>query len=106
MANKDSSGFSEEQKPVEHKPGPKTWRLTIGADGRVVIPAAVRANMDLGSDGRVVARLENGELRLASPNVVLRRFQDFAKANGMATGNVVDEFIAERRAEAAREELE
>jgi bifunctional DNA-binding transcriptional regulator/antitoxin component of YhaV-PrlF toxin-antitoxin module len=108
MANNTNQpeGFSEDTSPFEFTPVPKTWRLNIGTDGRVVIPAAVRAKMDLGVKGDVTAHLENGELRIVSPKVALRRFQEYAKASGMATGHVVDDFIAERRAEAAREELE
>jgi AbrB family looped-hinge helix DNA binding protein len=78
------------------------WRLTIGKDGRVVIPAAARAQMELGENGLVFARLKEGELHLVSPKVSTRKVQAIASKYKKPGESVVDEFIAERRAAAAR----
>jgi bifunctional DNA-binding transcriptional regulator/antitoxin component of YhaV-PrlF toxin-antitoxin module len=100
-----AGGFAEGQEPMS---GPTMtdkprWTLYIGANGRVVIPAAARAAMQLGELGKVTAVLEDGELRLISPLVALGQLQKLIKERDKGTGSIVDELIAERRAEAARE---
>jgi hypothetical protein len=68
----------------------------------VIIPAAARAAMRLAGNGVVTARLENGELRLISPAVALARLQNLVRQHAGGR-SLVDELIAERRAEAERE---
>jgi len=77
-------------------------QLQVGADGRVLIPQDMRRQMRLETGGIVNAELVNGELRLLSPAVALERLERlFAPLrNGPS---LVDELIADRRAEAARE---
>jgi bifunctional DNA-binding transcriptional regulator/antitoxin component of YhaV-PrlF toxin-antitoxin module len=107
MANSDKmAGLHEEATPVDFSTaGSKdSWRLKVGKDGRVVIPAIARAQMQLGPEGTVIARMVDGELRLTSPNVSLRRLQDIAMKYKKPEDSVVDEFIAERRAEAAQQD--
>jgi bifunctional DNA-binding transcriptional regulator/antitoxin component of YhaV-PrlF toxin-antitoxin module len=103
-----SQGLAEE--PAKFKldfPKPEQkWRLTIGKDGRVVIPAAAREHMELGTSGVVVAKLVDGELRLMSPATGMRRIQEISMKHKVPGESVVDDFIAERRAEAAREDQE
>ena len=77
-------------------------QLQIGSDGRVLIPAELRRQMRLESGGMVNAELVDGELRLLSPAVALDRLERlFAPLR--AGPSLVDELLAERRAEAARE---
>ncbi|HLF20994.1 MAG TPA: hypothetical protein VI582_00700 [Aestuariivirga sp.] len=100
-----AAGFAEGQEPmpvpaVADKP---RWTLYIGANGRVVIPAAARAAMQLGELGKVTAVLEDGELRLISPLVAIARLQELVKKLDKGTGSIADELIAERRAEALKE---
>jgi AbrB family looped-hinge helix DNA binding protein len=71
--------------------------------GRIVIPAAIRAALGLRTGDTLIARVEDGELRLTSRAEALRRLQAKIRAWDRGTGSVVDEFLAERRAEAARE---
>lgn len=102
---KSPPGFAEEKAQPQPRPsaGEGRWILNIGADGRVVIPAAARAAMQLGETGKVTAMLENGELRLISPRVAIARLQALVKKLDKGTGSIVDELIAERRAEALKE---
>jgi len=100
-----TGGFAEGQGPaptpaMQEKP---RWTLYIGANGRVVIPAAARAAMQLGELGKVTAVLEDGELRLISPLVAIARLQELVKKLDKGTGSIADELIAERRAEALKE---
>ena len=100
----DPKGFAEGQ--AKYQAGPaksQRWDLKIAANGRIVIPAAARAAMQLDEDGTVTATLhEDGELRIISYRAAIRRVQAFIKAHDKGTGSVVDELIAERRAAAER----
>jgi antitoxin PrlF len=77
--------------------------LQVDGSGRLVIPQELREAMLLGESGRVTARVVNGELRLISPEAALREMQARARKLLPAGGSVVDEFIAEKRAEAESE---
>lgn len=81
--------------------------LTIAADGRVVIPASMRRAMRLDPDGRVTAILdEDGVLTLIAPGAAIAKAQRYARLLDRGQGSVVDELIAERRAEAALEDAQ
>jgi bifunctional DNA-binding transcriptional regulator/antitoxin component of YhaV-PrlF toxin-antitoxin module len=81
----------------------QTMRLTIGADGRVVIPAEMRRAMGIDKSGVVTAQVVEGELRMLAPRVALERARALVRAFDKGQGSPVDELIAERRAEAERE---
>ncbi|WP_162150314.1 hypothetical protein [Asticcacaulis sp. AC460] len=57
----------------------------------------------IGEDRRLTGELVDGELRLISPAMALKKLQDMIQAVDTGTGSIVDELIADRRAEAARE---
>jgi bifunctional DNA-binding transcriptional regulator/antitoxin component of YhaV-PrlF toxin-antitoxin module len=99
----DNDGFGDEASPpyVADAP-PQRWRLKVGSDGRLVIPAAARAAMELGQDGVVNATLEDGQLRLTSIPIAIKRAQAFAKKHRKGSGSLVDALIAERREAAKR----
>lgn len=80
---------------------PETIRIREG--GRIVIPAAVRAALGVGPGDDLIAVVEDGELRLTTRAAKLRRLQERVRLLDKGSGSVVDEFIAERRAEAERE---
>lgn len=103
----EAQGFSEGQAKYQAAPElPQRWVLKVAPDGRFVIPAAARAAMELDEEGKVTAFVEDGILKLVSPRVAIRQIQEMLKPYRSETGSIVDEFIAERRAEAAREEQE
>ena len=79
-------------------------RLSVTADGRLVLPPAVLAALDLPRGGTLAARLEGGELRLSEPVAALRRVQarlkpmrERAERQGK---RISDELLRERAAEA------
>ena len=79
-------------------------KIRIGAGGRVVIPAAFRNALGLKEGDQVVISCEDGELRLSSFRESIRRMQEFVASRiRPELDSTVDDFIAERRAEAARE---
>lgn len=72
--------------------------LGVASDGRLLIPRDVREAMDLDADGRVTARVVNGELRLLSTRAAIRRIQAEAKRLKTPGLSEVDAFLADRRA--------
>lgn len=81
-------------------------RSRIGAGGRLVIPAEIRRELGLEEGEPVTMRVEDGELRIWSVSEGIRRVQERMKPYIVPGQSVVDELIAERRAEVAREEEE
>jgi AbrB family looped-hinge helix DNA binding protein len=80
---------------------------TVSNEGRVVIPAAMRKAMGLEAGSTVTFRLEAGELVMTTRRAAIRKLQELVRnAPIKQAGSVVDELIAERRAEAAREGAE
>jgi hypothetical protein len=78
-------------------------RLKVDVAGRMLIPAEMRASMELSEDGTVLAWLEHGELRVAGTQVAARRAQQLARAKLGPNARLAEELIADRRAEARRE---
>jgi AbrB family looped-hinge helix DNA binding protein len=105
-----TKGFAEEpQQPFERSNELQSvdhTRLKIGEAGRIVIPAEMRAAMMVKPGDTVTAEVTDGEFRIVSPGVALKRIQAFAKEfKAKNPGvSVVDELIADRRAEARRED--
>jgi hypothetical protein len=85
---------------------PEFIPLSITPNGILVLPPEVRAAMLLDDDGRVTATMVDGELRIVSPMAAIRRLQRMIAERDTGEGSPVDELIAERRAEARREEEE
>lgn len=82
--------------------------VQVNPQGRVTIPAALRSALGFEPGMTVVAYAENGRLVLEHRAHLLERLQNdvlaAADRSGDAGGSVVDELIAERRADAAVEE--
>ena len=83
----------------------RTW-ITVGPDGRLVIPIEFRRALGIDHGGDVLMALENGELRLVGRDAAIRRAQAIVARHVPRGVSLVDELIAERRDEAAREEQE
>lgn len=92
--------FQEERERQRNVP---PVRLTVGPDGRIVIPVEMRRAMQIGEAGIVTAEVREGALSVISPAVALERARHMVRLFDRGSGSVVDELIADRRAEAARE---
>lgn len=88
---------------VDKRPGGGDFRVQIGAAGRIVIPAEVRNAMNVNDGDTLSARVEDGVLILMSPETAIRKAQELVRRHIPEGISLVDELIAERRAEAARE---
>lgn len=79
--------------------------IKMAENGRLVLPATLRAEVGLPDGGDLLARVENGVIILEPHRKALERVrslvQQFAPAEKGVS--VVDELIAERHAEALRE---
>lgn len=76
-----------------------TYTITMGEKGRVVIPAGLRAELGLEAGSTLIL--------VSTPEGVIlsTREQALARIRGLLKGpSLVDELIAERRAEAERED--
>jgi AbrB family looped-hinge helix DNA binding protein len=77
--------------------------LRINQNGRVVIPAAVRAALGVRPGDSVVYRLAGRELRITSVQAALERARKMVRKYIPADVSLSDELIRERRREADRE---
>ena len=77
----------------------ETIDLRVGANGRMVLPKALRHAMGLSGDTKVIATVEGDEVRLAPIHHGARRAQELYKRYAKAD-RTVDDFLADRRAEA------
>jgi AbrB family looped-hinge helix DNA binding protein len=76
--------------------------VSMGRQGRLVIPAALRRSLGLSEGDTLVARQEEGRLVLEKPEAIKQRLRArFARVP--AERQLVDELLAERRQEALRE---
>ncbi len=81
-------------------------KVTINDQGRIVIPAAMRTALGLHGGDTLLVKLdeERGVIELATPLANLRWIQnELRKRHGDDLSRWSDEFIADRRREAARE---
>ncbi len=75
----------------------------MSKEGRVLIPAELRHALGLQAEEPLQIYVVDGELRIVSRRQGIRRAQAIAAKVRQAGVPVVDEFIAEKRAEATRE---
>jgi AbrB family looped-hinge helix DNA binding protein len=79
--------------------------VQIGAQGRLVIPAALRKALHLEPGDRLIARKVGDSLVLEKREVIIKRLQD-RFSHIPRDVSLADELIGERRKDAAREALE
>ena len=84
----------------------KNLPIKMAANGRLSIPAKQRKALGLEKGGMVVSTVENGELRIRTMKAVLDELRERLAPCLKASGDTVDQFVADRHAEADREEAE
>ena len=77
--------------------------MKMSEGGRVVVPAEIRQALGLKEGDTVLWELKNGEALLTTRSARLRRAQEMVRKYVPEGVSLVDELIAERRAEAERE---
>ena len=81
----------------------ETYRTHIGAGGRIVIPAHIRAALDFNPGDEVVLALSDGELRIFSIRQAVHRAQAIVRRYVPEGQSLAQELIQERRREGALE---
>jgi AbrB family looped-hinge helix DNA binding protein len=78
--------------------------VVLGESGRIVLPAAIRKKFGLEAGERLTVFIQDGEIRIVSRKMALENIRaGIIKQRGTLKG-ILDEFLAERREEAAREQ--
>jgi AbrB family looped-hinge helix DNA binding protein len=86
-------------------PKAQSATATVLDGGRIVVPAPIRAALGLKKGDRVSVVMDaDGEVRLTTQAQVIKRLQALVKPYAIPGVSIVDELIADRRAEAARED--
>jgi AbrB family transcriptional regulator, stage V sporulation protein T len=82
--------------------------VKMSQGGRVVIPVELREKLNIHQGDEIVFEERDGELIMSSKRQRLKKIQDecFRLLSVVEGVSHVDEFIAERRAEAQKEEAE
>jgi len=81
-------------------------KTTLSSNGRIVIPAAIRAELGVAPGDTLLMSVEDGVLRIESYATRIRRVQESLRQL-IPPGRILsDEIIADRREEARREEEE
>jgi AbrB family looped-hinge helix DNA binding protein len=90
---------------MAHNPRPvRSYTVSLGARGRIVLPADLRAERKWKEGERLrLVEEDDGTLRLMTVDEALGRLRGMHAHLATPGVSVVDELIAERRAEAARE---
>jgi AbrB family looped-hinge helix DNA binding protein len=78
--------------------------VSVNAQGRVTIPAQMRRAAGIEAGVPLVAYVEDGRVVIETREQLADRIRRDVAAAWSGTGSVVDELIADRRAEAARED--
>ena len=81
----------------------QTHNVKLSKEGRVLIPADVRAALGLSEGDLLSLKVESGEIRLFDRTQALQRAQQIARRFKKPGESVVNEFLRERRTAAARE---
>jgi hypothetical protein len=78
-------------------------RLELGRDGRLLLPLELRSALRLGDELLLTAEVNDGVLTIMSPRTAMMQLQNLVRQQDQGTGSVVDELLAERRAESKAE---
>ena len=95
------SGFDES--PTNFDAPGLSVQTTVGADGRLLIPAAIRDAVGIKRGAKVTLLVEDGRIVVESWPATIKRIQDMLAHLKVPGHSVVDEFIADRRAESLRD---
>jgi AbrB family looped-hinge helix DNA binding protein len=81
-----------------------TYHAKVIAGGKIVIPAELRRALGVKDGDTLIIDQEDGRLIIQTYSAMVRRVQDSIREYVPQGVSLVDELIADRRAEAAKEE--
>lgn len=74
--------------------------ISVGQNGRIVIPTAIRKALNLQEGQRLLLRLENDAIIMEKPTDIVKKLQNRFRKIPVS---LADELVQERRQEAAKE---
>lgn len=74
-------------------------RTRLAEGGRIVIPVEYRQALGIRVGDEVILRLEDGEVRILTPQQAIKRAQELVSRYVTPERLLADELLAERRAE-------
>jgi AbrB family looped-hinge helix DNA binding protein len=80
-----------------------TETVTLGESGRIVLPATIRKEFGLKTGDRLTIAVNGNKIEILSMDMALKEIRDSIIQEHGSLDGLLDEFLAERRAEAARE---
>jgi AbrB family looped-hinge helix DNA binding protein len=89
---------------VRPDPNLQTNRARVGSAGEIILPRHIREAMGLSEGDALVTSLEDGELRLMTLPVAVRKAQAIVRKYVPEGVSLVDELLEDRRREVEREE--
>lgn len=81
----------------------KPNRVRVDPTGRIVLPATIRKALEIRNGDVLLISVHDRSVRLHTVDAALERVRAIARRKGAADSNIVDQFIRERRTEAATE---
>lgn len=85
---------------------PESYRVKLNDEGRLVIPASCRKHLGLQPGQEVLLKMTKEGLLLTTFDQALKQFQDEVAGLAGPDTSLANEVIADRRAEAAKEDGE
>lgn len=79
------------------------YEIPMQENGRVVLPATLRKALGLAKGDKVLIEAEGDRVVLTTARLRRKRAQEIARRYAQPGVSVVDEFLQEKRVEAARE---
>ena len=76
--------------------------MKVEANGRVLLPADVRRQLGVGPGDTLLAQVDEGGLRVWTPEIALQRARAMVSEFLPADRSLVDDLYAQRRADTAR----
>ena len=74
-------------------------RTRLAEGGRIVIPVEYRQALGIRVGDEVILRLEDGEVRIFTPQQAIKRAQELVSQYVTGKRSLADELLTERRAE-------
>ena len=81
----------------------KRYEVPLQENGRMILPRELRDALGVGKGDRVVLRADGDRIELTTAQRSRKLARERVRQRFPNTSGVVDEFLAERRAEAERE---
>lgn len=85
---------------------PLRMTIDVSDDSGMILPLEMRDTLGLAEGGKVVLIQDENGIRITTQDRIVERVRALAAPYLSGHGSIADEFIAERRAEAARDEAE